>query len=41
MGHAFEHGEEAAREVGAGEFLRDLGAVALGDAGDQRLLRGK
>ena len=39
--HALEHGEEAVREVGAGELLRHLGAVALGDAGDQRLLRGE
>ena len=39
--HPLEHGEEAVREVGAGELLRHLGAVALGDAGDQRLLGGK
>ena len=36
-----EHREEAAREVGAGELLRDLGAVALGDAGDERFLGGE
>ena len=39
--HAFEHGEEALRQVGAGELLRHLGAVALGDAGDERFLGGE
>ena len=41
MRHAFEHGEEALRQVGARELLRHLGAVALGDAGDDRLLGGE
>ena len=41
MRHAFEHGEQALRQVGPRELLRHLGAVALGDAGDERLLGGK
>ena len=39
--HALENGEQAVREVCARELLRHLGAVALGDAGDQRLLGGE
>ena len=39
--HALEHGEQAVRQVCARELLCDLGAVALGDAGDQRLLGGE
>ena len=38
MRHAFEHGKEAVGKIGAGELLREFGAVALGDAGDERLL---
>ena len=41
MRHAFEHGEKTLRQIGAREILRDLGAVALGDAGDDRLLGGE
>ena len=41
MRHAFEHGEKTLRQVGPGEVLRHLGAVALGDAGDHRLLGGE
>ena len=33
-----EHRKEALGEVGAGELLPHLGPVALGNAGDQRLL---
>ena len=39
--HALKHGEQAVRQVGVGELLRHLGAVALGDAGDQRFLGGE
>ena len=39
--HALDHREQALREIGAGEILRELGAVALGNAGDQRLLGGE
>ena len=41
MRHAFEHGEKSLRQVGSREILRHLGAVALGDASDQRLLGGE
>src|SRR5262245_17505889 len=36
-----EHGEQAAGEISARELLRDLGAIALGDAGDERLFGGE
>ncbi len=38
---ALQHGKEALGKVDAGELPRHLGAVALCDAGDQRLLRGE
>ncbi len=40
-GHLLEHVEQAEGEVGACEMLADLGTVTLGNAGDQRLLRGE
>ena len=41
MRHAFEHSEKTLREIGTREILRNLGAVPLGDTGDDRLLGGE
>ena len=38
MRHAFEDGEQAVGKIDGRELLRELGAVTLGDAGDERLL---